>query len=259
MRKLIWIEWLKIRKYRAFWILLGLYALAVVCICYALFSLQTELSTKTAGQMQLNMFQAPYLWNTTAWLASFALVLPGFLIIFLLANEFSFKTFRQQIISGIQRTEAIWAKWLLSLAIAVFCWLIYFGTTLIIGWTGGQAAVLFTGFHFAGYLFLKILLALSVAFVIALWIKRSGLAIALFLVYYLLVEGILSLVLNRFYRGLGDFLPLNSAASLIPSPFERMLPVVASGPSDSWLVLVALGWLVVFIVLSVRYIRVADL
>ncbi len=260
MRKLLLPEWLKISKYSVFWILLGLYVLAVICINVIVFQLEGNVSTQTGGNIQLDLFAAPYLWNTTGWLEGFALILPGFLMIILVTNEFSFKTLRQNIIEGLSREQTIASKWLLLLFLAIGCWLIYFIVTLVIGISHNASGTLFDGFAFAGYTFLKILLALSVAFIFAIWIKRSGLAIALFLVYYLFIEGIIGYLLDKILFGLGDFLPLSCGSMLVPNPFEKYLIGSSIGMrSDYWFVLAGAAWIILFILLSVRYIRRTDL
>lgn len=260
MKKLLLLEWLKTRKYKAFWILLALYVIAIICINLVAFQVQNSISVHSGGNIRLHLFSAPYLWNTTGWLSGFTMLLPGFLIIVLLTNEFSYRTLRQNIIEGLKREQAILSKWLLLFLLAIFCWLIYFAVTLVIGLSNNPPGTLFEGFQSAGYIFLKIILSMSVAFMLALWIKRSGLSIAVFLVYFLFIENLISFFLNKIVLHLGDFLPLSSGSELVPNPFERYIPQsFPDATSDCWFFIAGIGWIILFILLSVRYIRRKDL
>ncbi len=259
MKKLLFIEWLTIRKNKTFWVLLALYFLGTIGINTIVSNFQENISTQTSGNIQLDLFHAPYLWNTTGWLTGFALLLPCFLIIVLVTNDFSYKTLRQRIINGLTRKEVIVSKWILIGFLSVFCWLIYVLTTLIVNHPEQASESLFSGFQFAGYTFLKIVLSLAIAFIFAIWLKKSGLSIALFLVYYFLVEEIVGHYLNKIVYHLGDFLPFSCGAELVPSPFSRYIITDSGGqPANYWFLIVGIGWLVLIIYLSFLYIRKAD-
>jgi hypothetical protein len=95
---------------------------------------------------------------------------------------------------------------------------------------------------------------------IALWVRRAGLAIVLYLLYVIMLEGILGFLLNRIAGGLGDFLPLKAVGTLISNPVSRLLPQVGSPVVGAgWLVAVSLAYLVIFIAVSVVHVRRQDL
>lgn len=261
MKRLLSIEWIKLRKYRAFWVLLLLFAFACVGINSYLYHLQGKITARSGGALKLDLFSSQNLWHTTAWLTNFTLLLPGVLMILLLANEFSYKTLRQQIINGFSRPQAIVSKWLLLLALAIVCWCIYFLTVLIMGRFFLESGNLFANFHYAGYAFINIVLCLSVAFVLAIWLKRSGLTIAIYLVYCIFFESILDYFLDKINVFLGNFLPLNSGGALTPNPFNKLLGshTLVSLPADYWYLLTAVLWIAIIFFISFRYIRRADL
>lgn len=94
MARLLSIEWIKLKKYKAFWVLLLLFALACIGINTYLFHLQSKVTVRSGGALKLDLFGSQNLWHTTAWLTNFILILPGVLVILLMANEFSYKTLR---------------------------------------------------------------------------------------------------------------------------------------------------------------------
>lgn len=261
MVRLLSIEWIKLKKYKAFWILLLLFTLACIGINTYLYHLQGKVTVRSGGALNLDLFGSQNLWHTTAWLTNFILIFPGVLVILLMANEFSYKTLRQQIINGFSRRETVVSKWLLLLFLTLGCWLIYLLTVVIMGHFFLQLDNIWLNIYYAGYALINIILCLSVAFIFTLWIKRSGLTIAIYLVYCFFIENILDHFLSKINPFTGNFLPLNSGVSLTPSPFNKLLAGTASSnpPADYWYILAAALWIVIIHSMALRYIRKADL
>lgn len=261
MKLLLQLEWLKVKKYRTFWAFLILFVIALTGINYILYSFQIDIHTSTQGQINVQFFNFPQVWSTTAWLSGFSVILLGLLMIVLITNEFTFKTNRQQIIDGLSRSQFIMGKWLMAIVLLVFAWLVYFIMALSMGSANSPDNIaLFDGFKYAGYFLLKIAIYLSIAFMFAVWFKRSGLAIALYIVYVLLIEGIAGYILNRYVNGLGTFLPLAAGSHLVSNPFKGFVTVGGQQTiSNSWYVLTCIAWIILLVYLSFRYIRRADL
>ncbi|HEX5553808.1 MAG TPA: ABC transporter permease [Chitinophagaceae bacterium] len=260
MKTLLLLEWMKVRKYRAFWVFLILFIVAIVGINGALYSIQSHLQTAAHGQAHLDLFDPPQLWSTTAWASGFSVLLLGLLLIVLITNEYTYRTRRQQVIDGLSRKQFIMGKWLVAACFLLFSWLVYIAVTLVLGTTASAGGDLMEGFGYAGYFLLKVALSLSVAFMFAIWLKRAGLAIALYLVYVLLLESIIGYLLNLMIAGMGFFLPLAAGGKLVSNPVSRVMPEMDhSGISAISLVITCLIYLIVFIYLSLLYIRRADL
>lgn len=259
MNTLLQIEWMKARKYRTFWVFILLFALALAGVNYAIHEANTQVATVTSGQVKTHLFDTPQVWSTTAWAGGFSVFLLGLLVIVLMTNEFSYKTHRQQIMDGLSRRQFITGKWLNILAFTLLTWVLYAGVTLCMMNYSGEGNV-FDGFYYAGYFFIKSALSLSVAFMFALLFKRSGLSIALYLVYGLLLEGILRHILNRVADGLGNFLPLSAGAYLVSNPFRQLASEMGtSAPAPGWFILTCFCYIFLFVWLSYRYFDRADL
>lgn len=259
MKILFQIEWMKVRKYKTFWVFLALFVLALTGINYAVYEANSQVRTASAGQINTHLYAPPQVWSTTAWTSGFSVFLLGLLIIVLMTNEFNYKTHRQEIIDGMSRKQFITAKWLGVFVLTLFTWLLYVVVTLCITDMSAETTA-FDGFFYAGYFLIKTALSLSVAFMFALLFKRSGLSIALYLVYGLLVEAIFRHILNRLVGGLGDFLPLSAGAYLVSNPFRQLMTQSGSsviGPG--WFMLACFSYLILFIVLSYRYFERTDL
>lgn len=103
MKKLLWIEWLKVRKYRTFWAFIILYIVSSIGINYVLYHTNTQVQTASGGMLSIHLYNFPQVWSTTAWVSGFSVILLGLLVIVLFTNEYTYKTHRQLIIDSTLR------------------------------------------------------------------------------------------------------------------------------------------------------------
>ncbi|MCD8186628.1 MAG: hypothetical protein LUD68_09385 [Rikenellaceae bacterium] len=139
MWHLLNIEWMKIRKFRAFLWLLGFFAVSVFglnYLCYGVVEMRNQAQAQVPDLSRILIgqpFAFPEVWKTVGYLSSFLLFLPGLMLILLVCNEFSFRTHRQNILDGQSRSQFLWAKTavmvLLGLAVTLLVFLIgcFFG------------------------------------------------------------------------------------------------------------------------------------
>ena len=103
MLSLIKIEWLKIKKYPAFWWMLGIVALtypgvnAMFYYGYLEATTGKEVTNNIAKMLLGNPFAFPETWHSVAYFSSFFILLPSILVIMLVTNEYTFRTHRQNI------------------------------------------------------------------------------------------------------------------------------------------------------------------
>lgn len=222
----LWVEWLKIRRYRAFWVLMAMTILSIPGLTYLLFDLMKNSFPKAKGASAIlgSPFAFPDVWQTVAWNSSLLFILPAILIITLTTNEFTYKTHRQNIIDGWSRQQFISVKLVEVLILAVKCTATVFLTTLIFGCLVNKVPAGFWIWKDSRFLFFYFVQALSfftIAFLIALLIKRAGLSIAVFLIY-MLAEDIVVAVFRNLYKLNGvDYLPEEVTDRLIPAPYLR--------------------------------------
>ncbi|MHB1921540.1 MAG: ABC transporter permease [Chitinophagaceae bacterium] len=264
MGGLLQIEWLKIKKYRTFWVLLILFALAFPALTYMGYYFQTQIPRQ--GRAILNLlqyFQFPDIWQATAYLGSFLLILPGLLVITLTTNEFVFKTQRQNIIDGWSRGQFITAKWMLIFSLSLVAMICLLLTGLLFGLATTRpfsGTALLEKIHFLPFFFVQALSYLSVAFLFGMAFKRAGLAIGLFFLYTWVIEKILMVILDKYFNNLGKFLPLEVTNRLIPNPVYRIIPGLSPDTTSPYMYLLVAGiYILVIITLTTRMIRRADL
>lgn len=259
MLQIIKIEWLKVKTYRTFWILLGL---AVVIIPASNLLVQ-DITSRIPKQVQTllgtSAYDFPLVWQSVANVNSYTSAIFALLLLTLVTNEFTFKTHRQNVIDGWDRKEFVYSKLFWVLALSVTAFVVSVLTALFFGFFYGTSAFNMEGFYYLGYYFLQVLLSLCLALLTGILVKRAGLAIVLYLGYVMIFEQLLVVTLKRFWGSVGGLLPLQTADELLPFPLiGKMLPGVQQYDNMVYLI-VLLGYIAVALWLIFRRLLKADI
>ena len=229
MYPLLYIEWLKLKNYRTFWVLSVLYLLSIAGINLIVFKIQqhifAEQRAKAVAQMVIGdiPYSFPTVWQMTSFVSSFLLFIPGLLIIISATNEYSYKTHRQNIIDGWSRRQFISVKIVTCVIIALISSVMVAITSVIFGYAEGNNDFSTDKMQYLVYYFLQALTYSMAALLISVLVKRGGLAIGIYFLYSVVLENVLKLVLNRYFDPIGRYLPLQSSDELIPMPlFEAV-------------------------------------
>jgi hypothetical protein len=264
MLELLQIEWLKLRRYRTFWVLYLLMILAFPMLMSLAYYVQTRFPKE--GRFLFDpaaFFQFPLVWQTAAWLGGFVIMLPALLLITLVTNEFAYRTHRQNIIDGWTRLQFLYAKWIVILLLTVTATLCVFFTALVYGLICGRELSVTSWteqVQFAGYFFAGMLDYMVWAMLLALLLKRAGLTIGLYLLYAWIIEKIAGIVLNRVAFPAGHYLPLEISNRLVPNPFLKKFPGLAPDTTPASLYLLGTAvYIVIALWLSARLFSRADL
>ncbi|GAB4091306.1 ABC transporter permease subunit [Flaviaesturariibacter terrae] len=260
MTNVIRTEWLKMRKYPAFWAMLGIIALSYPGMNYMFYSsgYKDQLADKQMGpilSMLPNPFTFPDAWTTVAYISSLFIFLPALMVIMFISNEYSFKTHRQNIIDGWSRTDFLVGKLIDVLLVSVLVTVLYAVTAFIIGSINSGAGVHpWEGSRFIGLFFLQVLAQLSLALLLALVVRKAFIALGLFMFYYFPLEPfIVAISKKRGYKW-GEYMPLEISDRLIPFPrwftrdeTEWKTAVAQSNAHIGYtLLLIAVCWLLCF-------------
>lgn len=260
---LLFIEWLKIKRYRSFWILTGLFFTLLPLWNYEIYSGVLKMGGGNINILS-QAYSFPEVWGNLGWWASIFIIFLAILVITLTCNEFSFRTHRQNIIDGWNRLAFFHAKVLLVLSLSV-------GTTLFMYLLGsifglsisGSVSGLFSNIAPLGYFFVLSLNYLGAALFIALLIRKGGMAISLFLFYTMIVEAALSPLINHFSNTkIGNLLPLQASDELLPFPLMKMaenLMGAKDGFSPMVYVLTSLLWISLYYFAGRRLMQQRDL
>lgn len=225
MRKLLRTEWLKIKKYPAFWWMLGIVSLSYPGMNYAIYvnGYKDQLNDKNMGlilAMLPNPFTFPDAWQTVAFISSLFVFLPAIVVIMFITNEYSYKTNRQNIIDGWSRNDFMMSKMIDVIIITMIITILYAITAFIIGNinSGGTTGSAWEGTRYIGLFFLQQFSQLSLALLIAFLVRKAFIALGIFLFYYFPLEPLLVQLGKKYANGYGEYLPLEISDRLIPFP-----------------------------------------
>src|ERR1700733_11495706 len=134
-------EWLKIKKYPAFWWVMGITALTYPGINYIFHSIYVNITQKTSRSGQIvqallgNPFSFPEAWRTVAYFSSIFVFIPSIVVIMLITNEYNYKTNRQNIIDGWSRSAFMTGKLIDVLIMSILVTILFLVVAVIIGFT----------------------------------------------------------------------------------------------------------------------------
>jgi len=227
MLRTLKIEWMKVKNYRTFWILLAITIVSIPAFNYTIYDLTDNSFPKMRGQSIFGSpFAFPDTWQTVSWVSTQLFIIPAILIITLTCNEFTYRTHRQNIIDGWSRSQFIYVKLfevlLLSVltTIVVFCTSIYFGTVLN---KLPENASLFSNTRFVFFYFVQMISYSVIAFLLSTLIKRAGLSMGIFFIYMVMEQFVVSILRNKYNAKWVDYLPEEVTDKLIPQPFAQKI------------------------------------
>lgn len=273
MIRLLQIEWLKLRYNRAFWILVGMYAVGVIIVCSGGMLLLEFLKSKGADFDGIDptiipLYDFPDVWHNIAYIATFFKVLLGFIMVISIANEASYRTMRQNIIDGLSKSEFLQTKLLIIGILSISAMLLLFLIGLItgsiyshvIGWK-----YIFSDLQFLFAYGFEVFCYLTFALMIALFVRKSGLVIVGLLMYTFIFDPVLSLLIERAlfipqeFKFFKDYLPVTALNNLIHVPFLKYF-FQEIQDYISWKELsIVCAWLIVNISLSYWILKKRDL
>jgi ABC-2 type transport system permease protein len=231
MIKLLKIEFRKILTYRIFWILTGLYFLFLgLGIFMAEFILNDWVNNFNKRfpipMPHVTLYFFPDIWQNLTFFASirYVLIFPALVVIILITNEFTNKTIRQNIVNGLSKQDFLLSKLqfilILSIVVTVVLGIVIFFLGLSHS-DAQQLNMMSRKFIFLPGFFIQILSYLIFAFFFGFLLRHTGLAIALFTLYSLIIEPVIYYVLKiPFFQpnNISPYLPVNSVLRIVEYP-----------------------------------------
>jgi len=266
MLNLFKIEWLKIKTYRTFWILFLAFLIFFPVAFYFSASKYME-SLASSGRMEeqilKSMIESPFVfpkvWLSASWMGGLFFVLLGMLYILLITNEVQYRTHRQNIIDGWSRMDFLKAKFSILIFFVLVSTALIFLSGLLVGLVFSPAnADVFNGIYFVGYFALMATLYLMLAYLIAILVKRTGLAIIIYFAVVCILDNVLWLIFTLKNSQIGYYLLLEPVDSLVPNPFKPKI-MERRTVDDYTLVIAAVVYIGIYCTAIVSYFRKTDL
>jgi len=267
-------EWLKLKHYKAFWLLLFVTAISypgINGIAYYAFKDSIDAKSQSGQLVKMllgNPFAFPQSFHTTAYLSSFFTFIPAIVVIMLVTNEYMFKTHRQNIIDGWKKNTFIWGKFISVVLVTMIVTIFYLAVASFVGVlaTKEMSGVnVFEKAQYIGLFSLQVFCQLSIAFLLGLLIRKAFIAYGIYIFYSFILENILS----GFFRvkskkwgiDYGHYLPFEISDRLIPLPpsigkfnaADNQLAIAAINNHVVYtIVLTAFVWLLSFYIFKKR-------
>ena len=167
-----------------------------------------------------NPFAYPETFHTTAYFSSFFVFIPAIVVIMLITNEYTYKTHRQNIIDGWSRNQFILGKFFDVVIITLMVTLLYFIVSVIIGIvaSGDSKLSMWSQSRYIAYFCLQTFSQLSIAFLFGFLVRKSFIALSIFVFYFIIVENMVVGYSKVKLNDIGRFMPLEISDRLIPVP-----------------------------------------
>lgn len=227
MLHLLKLEWLKQKEYILFRVLM----IAYVVFLPAILMIGKKLP-KVTGEMfdpQIMLFHFPSVWEFLGYIGNWlTFFIFGFMAVLIITNEYGNRTLRQNVISGIHRSEWFWSKFLFIAAISLFASLYYFLCSISIGLfhAMGDTIYMSTVFKNSEYTiryFLMCLGYMSFGMLVGVLVKRTGLALFAFIGYVFFLEPTFRGIYMYLFQNKGmHYFPTNVMEDMCPMPFTEM-------------------------------------
>jgi ABC-2 type transport system permease protein len=221
------IEWLKLKYYRTFWILLAVIIVCIPAFNYVVYDFTDNNIPKINGQSLLGKpFSFPDVWRTVPYNAGALLFIPTILIITLFTNEFAYRTHRQNIIDGWSRSQFIRVKLTEVFLLTGFVTGIVILTCLYFGFltrTPGLIRAGWSEYRFILFFYVEMLDYSLIAVLIAMLVRRAGLSMGIFFLYLIVEQFVVTIGRNKYKQEWVDYLPEEVSDRLIPNSFARRM------------------------------------
>lgn len=207
MKRLLTIEWLKLKHLTTLKVILVVYAILLPLIFYCL-----SLMPFYDQFYNNDIYQFPDVYHYVTYISSFFNLLIGVIIVVFTCNEIKYKTQRQNLIDGLSKKDLILSKFYVVAVLSILITLYTFLIALVFGFSNDSTDI-FNGIRYIGFYQIATFGYFIFAFFLANLLKNPALSI----VFYLLstfLEGMTGL----FAKEYSQFFPLSTLSNLIPMP-----------------------------------------
>ena len=277
MRRLLEIEYIKLWNNRSSRVLIISYFLLLTSIAL-IAAIKFDIGPVKFHLAEQGIFNFPYIWHFNTFITAFFKLFLAIVIVSIMANEYSNKTIKQNLIDGLSKKEFIFSKFLTVMAFALVSTAFVFIVSMVLGLVYSdynELSIIFSDLEFLLAFFVKLVGFFSFCLFLGILVKRSAFALG-FLILWQIIEGIFrGLIRWKLFDGdttdaVMAFFPLNSMYNLIKEPFTRLSAVqsVANQIGEElaldyqvhWYEMaIVLGWTAIFVYLSYALLKKRDL
>ena len=214
MIKLLKIELQKTLNYIPFRILIGLHLVLFIVGIFFIPRIDMKIPFITI----LPLYQFPHVWNFTTWISSFYDISLVLLVIMMTCNEFNNKTYKQQLIFGLSRTDLLMQKIILITILSFYVILLVGFSSVASGFVYSYKLTLGLAFErswIMATLFVQIFTYLSFGLLFSLIFRNMIVSGVVYLMYRVIIEPIIRVNVPEDFR---LYFPSKFVTNLTPRP-----------------------------------------
>jgi ABC-type transport system involved in multi-copper enzyme maturation permease subunit len=275
MLRLLNIELHKLKYNRASRILIFIYFGLLTSIAFVA-AIKFDIGPVKFHLAEMGIFDFPYIWHFNTYIAAIIKFFLLLVIVSMMANEYSNKTLKQNLIDGLSKKEFILSKFYTVILLAAVSTIFVFIVSLILGFSYSnfnEFSIITSDLEYLVAFFVKLVGFFSFGLFLGILVKRSAFAVAAMLVWAMaegFFKGMLYWKLDNQVDNIMRLLPLEAMSNLIKEPFTRLSAVktvakqVGEDLSKNFSVqlidiVIVLGWTAIFIYLSYALLKKRDL
>lgn len=281
MLRLLNIEFHKLKHNRASRVLTIIYFVLLTSIAL-IAAIKFDIGPVQFHLAEQGIFNFPYIWHFNTFIASIFKFFLLLVIVSMMANEYSNRTLKQNLIDGLSKKEFILSKFYTVVVFAAISTFFVFVVSMILGLIYSdynEVAIIFSDMEYLFAFFIKLVGFFSFGLFFGILVKRSAFAVGALLVWFF-IESIFKGFLFWKFRDLDSisdkvnhimqFLPLESMSNLIKEPFTHLNAVqsvakqigedLSKDVDVHWYqIAIVLVWTFLFIYASFRLLKKRDL
>tara|TARA_B100001059_G_scaffold214415_1_gene231143 strand:- start:700 stop:1536 length:837 start_codon:yes stop_codon:yes gene_type:complete len=177
------------------------------------------------------IFNFPFIWHFNTWIAGILKLFLAIVIVSMMANEYSNRTLKQNLIDGLSKKEFVISKFLTVVLFSFVSSLFVFIVSLILGLIFSdynEIGIIFSDTEYLLAYFINLVAFFSFCLFIGILVKKSAFALG-FLLIWSIIEGIIYGFLKwemfkntNLADNIMQLFPLASMSNLIKEPFSRL-------------------------------------
>jgi len=281
MLRLLNIEIHKLKHNRASKVLIIIYFALLTSIAL-IAAIKFDIGPIQFHLAEQGIFNFPYIWHFNTFMAAIFKFFLLLVIVSMMANEYSNKTLKQNLIDGLSKKEFILSKFYTVILLALISTVFVFIVSIILGYSYSdfnEFSIVTTDLEYLLAFFVKLVGFFSFGLFMGILVKRSAFAVGGIVIWFF-GESIFKGYLFWQFKDATDttekvnnilqFLPLESMSNLIKEPFTRLSAVktvakqVGEDLSKDFSVqpldiLIVLFWTSIFIYFSYKLLKKRDL
>jgi ABC-type transport system involved in multi-copper enzyme maturation permease subunit len=281
MLRLLNIEFHKLKYNRASKVLIIIYFALLTSIAL-IAAIKFDIGPIEFHLAEQGIFNFPYIWHFNTFVASIFKFFLLLVIVSMMANEYTNRTLKQNLIDGLSKKEFILSKFYTVVVFAFVSTIFVFLVSLVLGYIYSdfdEISIVFSDLEYLLAFFVKLVGFFSFGLFMGILIKRSAFAVGALLVWFIgesIFKGFLywkfkdNASPSDSVNSILQFLPLESMSNLLKEPFTRLNAVqsvakqvgedLSKDFSVHWYqIAIVLVWTFVFIYASFKILQKRDL